>query len=97
MTYAYVAFSTVMFLAFYGILFISSIPAAPLGPELGFACYVLYVVQLITSCCTDSTHFIKNQMDREECLKNIDTAIKNPPSVIFHIKNYHWENKTHKK
>lgn len=32
-------------------------------------------------------------MEYDYCIKNIKEAIMRPPSMILHIKNYHWEEK----
>ena len=32
-------------------------------------------------------------MEFDYCMKNIKEAIMRPPSMILHIKNYHWEEK----
>jgi hypothetical protein len=55
---------------------------------IAIGCFLLY---LIYSCCTDTTSYLCNKMLIEECMDNINTAIKNPPKMTMSIKNWHWE------
>ena len=43
------------------------------------------IINLIYGCCTDSTNFMCNKMKLDECMGNIHTAIKNPPTMTMHI------------
>ena len=52
------------------------------------------IINLCYGCCTDSTRFMCNKMKLEECIGNIHTAIKNPPTITMHIQNYHYESET---
>ena len=55
---------------------------------------VTTIVIWISGCCTDSCSYARNSMGLEECMGNIQIAIKNPPKMTFHIQNYHYETRT---
>lgn len=55
---------------------------------------IAYLLNVCCGCCTDSTKYICNKMELPECMRNIETAIKNPPKMTMHIKNYHYETHT---
>ena len=53
-----------------------------------------YIVYWCVSICTDTTKYIFNKMELDECMGNILVAIRNPPKMLMIIKNYHYETKT---
>ena len=60
---------------------------------LGIAA-LFYIVYLCVSGFTDTTKYIFNKMELDECMGNILVAIRNPPKMLMIIKNYHYETRT---
>lgn len=55
-----------------------------------------YIFLLCMSCCQSATKYINNLVQLDQVFANIDAAIKEPPTVEFHIACYHMVTKRHK-
>ena len=90
-TYAYVFFSVLFMITFYG-----AIPLALYyhNNKL-FGIMFIFVVYMIVSCSTDTQSYIDNLVDLPEVYKNIDKAIRSPPTKAFSIECFHYEERTY--
>jgi len=54
----------------------------------------VWLVYIVSSCCTNTTKYIYNTVNIDTVFTNIEAAILARPICKLHIQNYHYENRT---
>lgn len=74
--------------------FIACIPAALLVPDgmgIFVGCVIIYIASITWSCCHSATSYISNATSIKNIYADIERAINEKPTIMFHMCCYHFE------